>query len=571
MEPTAQPTSSTEFSWTDVRLLLVLVGLVVGIRAWQLTHTEVAARDSIGYIRIAWRLEHQELNEVLRASHQHPLFPAAILAMSHLVRPWLPDDLPLAMQVSSQLVSALASVLLIFPLYLLGRQLFDRSIAFAAVLLTECLPNSGRVLGDGLSEGLFLLLSISSLFAVAVGFRRRSPAAFMAAGLAGGAAYLARPEGGLLVAAAGLVLIATTFVRPWRMPMRRLLACGLGLSAAALLVAAPYMITIGGLTVKPSANILLQESVLHDSGLIGTTGEPEARGISATAALFAVWMEPTDLNRYRFGLWAITRAMVVGSFYIGWLCAVLGLWHYRQLFRQPLPWVMLLIVAALSLLLFKIATTLGYLSDRHTLLAVVIGSLWSAAGLEVIGAAIANMIQRLSIASVSSRWAQQRTWPVALLLLLVGLPLERTLATIHYERVGFREAGCWLAHHIEPGDYVDDAYCWSHYFAGRVFAEGRTDLPRHEPPVHYVVLECSGNKHFRLQVRTEPDVLAAGGKLVAHWPVPRGPKTAEIRVYEVPGAMPPPAQRPAFIPAFQRVQGADRAAATSARLADPRP
>src|SRR4051794_40260130 len=96
----AAPATDSGFSRTDIWLLLALATLVIGLRAWQLAHTEVAARDSIGYIRIAWRLEHNDLRAALRTSDQHPLFPAAILAVSHLVRTWLPDDLPLAMQLS---------------------------------------------------------------------------------------------------------------------------------------------------------------------------------------------------------------------------------------------------------------------------------------------------------------------------------------------------------------------------------------------------------------------------------------------------------------------------------------
>src|SRR5438105_1176908 len=51
--------------WSDWRWLALLLALVAGLRAWQLTHTEVASRDSIGYIRYAWRLENEPWTEVM--------------------------------------------------------------------------------------------------------------------------------------------------------------------------------------------------------------------------------------------------------------------------------------------------------------------------------------------------------------------------------------------------------------------------------------------------------------------------------------------------------------------------
>src|SRR4051812_22022583 len=39
--------------WSDWRWLALLLVLVACLRTWQLTHTEVASRDCIGYIREA--------------------------------------------------------------------------------------------------------------------------------------------------------------------------------------------------------------------------------------------------------------------------------------------------------------------------------------------------------------------------------------------------------------------------------------------------------------------------------------------------------------------------------------
>src|SRR6266576_916970 len=104
--PTA-PSAPARWTSADWLLLGLLVFMAAGIRVWQLAHTEVAARDSIGFIRIAWQL------------HQHPAYPLTILAVAAPLRAF---DLPEAdhMQRSAQFASALAAVLLVLPMFCLG-------------------------------------------------------------------------------------------------------------------------------------------------------------------------------------------------------------------------------------------------------------------------------------------------------------------------------------------------------------------------------------------------------------------------------------------------------------------
>src|SRR5947209_3725232 len=176
-----EPNQEKGTVWTDLRSLLLLAVLASGIRTWQLTHTEVASRDSIGYIRMAWQLEHRNWREVIPAAPQHPIYPLAILGVSLPLRSFF-GDLPTAMQVSAQLASSLASVLLIVPMFFLGRELFDRRIGFWAAALFQCLPSGGRVMADGLSDPLFLLCTASGLLFAVRGLRTRRVACFAAAG-----------------------------------------------------------------------------------------------------------------------------------------------------------------------------------------------------------------------------------------------------------------------------------------------------------------------------------------------------------------------------------------------------
>src|SRR5262245_56412760 len=121
--------------WGDGRRVAILVLLALALRVWQVWHTEVTSRDSIGYIRIAWQLEHEDWRQVLPNAPQHPLYPLAVLAASVPVRHYHGGDLAAAMQLSAQLASCVASVLLVVPMFYLGRELFDRRTGFWAAVL----------------------------------------------------------------------------------------------------------------------------------------------------------------------------------------------------------------------------------------------------------------------------------------------------------------------------------------------------------------------------------------------------------------------------------------------------
>src|SRR5262245_371575 len=115
--------------WRDLGLLALLLAAAVGLRAWLIGHTEVAARDSIGFIRYALQFENasekgKTWGDVLRANHQHPAYPLTVLAVSVPVRAFVHAPRVDQMRLSAQLASSLASVLLVLPMYFLGKLLF---------------------------------------------------------------------------------------------------------------------------------------------------------------------------------------------------------------------------------------------------------------------------------------------------------------------------------------------------------------------------------------------------------------------------------------------------------------
>src|SRR5262249_36218227 len=72
--------------WPGLAPVLLLLTIALGLRLWLVWDTEVAARDSIGYIRYAWQLGHRPWLEVVRTTEQPPAYALAVLAVSQPVR-----------------------------------------------------------------------------------------------------------------------------------------------------------------------------------------------------------------------------------------------------------------------------------------------------------------------------------------------------------------------------------------------------------------------------------------------------------------------------------------------------
>jgi hypothetical protein len=312
-------------------------------------------------------------------------------------------------------------------------------------------------------------------------------------------------------------------------------------------VAGPFMGLVRGFTVKSTARRVADPRVSAGPPRDG----PEAGlAVARHPALFALWWgdkHPANLERSARTFWALGAlgsVIAKAFFYVFWLPALLGLWWSRARFRQvPGAWVLALVGLLLGLVLYRVAHLMGYLGERHAVLIVFCGTYWAAAALVALGPRLAALLARALPDGARARWLRGVV-PLALLLVLTGVPLARTLETLHADRAGFRTAGSWLARHTCPGDYVEDPYAWAHYYAGRVFVEGQSTLPTHTPPVSYVVLEHSRNPHPHLPPVRQALAAAARGKVVRRWPVRRGKDGAEVVVYEVPG-VPHPGRQPA--------------------------
>jgi hypothetical protein len=527
----------------DGGLLALLLLVAFGLRAWQITHTEVAARDSIGFIRQAWRLREQPLQDVLRSSEQHPGYPMMVVAVSWPVRQIVDGSDAARMQLSAQLTSAIAGALLVIPMFFLGKAHFNRSVGFWAALLFQVLPTSSRVMADGLSEGTFLLFAATGLWLGVIGLRGRSKVLFGLAGLAGGFAYLTRPEGAAVVAATGTVLLGMQVKKTWRRSWVQMAACGVCLLTGWAVVGGPYMAITGKFTIKNTGNQIAHvNKTVSDAPMPPDVKEPTV----SIDVPRASWLSRAWDNPWMWGARKLGMELLKGFFYVAWVPAILALWWFRgRLWRTPSQWVLLLVSVAMLLVLYRVATFMRYLSDRHALLLILCGCFWSAAGFLAIGRKLAD---------VTRTWAEwrglngapffafghalvrdPRFWSGLLLVSLTGATLYKNLEPLHANRRGFRDAGQWITEHTDASDEVMDPYCWTHYYAGRVFQEGKPlRIPAGHERVCYVVVEESGNEHPRLPTVAQAKQMAQTGLKVFECKARRKKEICDVCVYAVP-------------------------------------
>lgn len=548
----------------NLAAVILLLLLIIPLRVWIVCHTEVCARDSIGYIRYALEFEKLTFTQTLQKNCQHPGYPLAILAVSWPVRCCAGEVNPYSMQLSAQLASTLAAIILIIPMYYLGLCFFDRRIAFWGVLLFQLLPGSGQILSDGLSEAVFFLWCVCAVLFAVRGVEGKRWRDFAWAGFFSGLSYLTRPEGALILIALCLVLVGKQAVPSWRWPWRAMLLRGGIAVALAGAVGCPYLLATGGVSNKPTLKIILDRMPAPKNPRNEVSRIETLPDHPLLASLFAATVRQQGSLPWRIycGLYGIIQEIVQATHYLGQIPILIALWFNGGLLRQrPGSWVVtvwcLLQTAAVCALALKV----GYVSDRHIMVFVLVAAFFLAWALcelparmfalgltvrqwiHVRGRGIRARAQEVGATATAPSAAVLKTWAYCsygLLAILITVSLAKTLQPLHANRAGQHAAGCWLAEHLQAGDYVQDDHCWSHYYAGRVFEEdhlrtgGPAALPASYQKKRFVVMTRSRDEEIaKERLAQEADLRARNGRVVYYWPTNTTEQKAKVVVYAV--------------------------------------
>lgn len=528
---------------TDRLAMGILLVLATAVHGWLFSKTVIPARDGLSFSRLALQLEspsriastelpNPTVVDVLRKAEQPPGFPMALLAVSKGLRAAMPITgetdrqrtamLGECMLMAGQIACCLGGILCTVPMFLIGRMLAGRFIGFAAATLFQVLPVAAQVTSDCLSEGCYLLALLSALWLGARGLRRTGLGNFLAAGLLTGAAYLVRPEGGLVAVAIGLTLLLLVVLRQWSTGM--VVSRGMALIVGMAIVAGPYMLMIGGISNKPSEREFWQRLIFTNPREKLGAWEKTQAPIAAPAMLFADWAsDQPGSSRARFAVAAVANETFKSGHYLVIPLAMIGLFSVRRQFPHDGAMMLFAVFTICSLtLLIAFAAKIGYISERHTLPAIAVLGVFAAIGMQSLIAFVANHWPSVTL--------RRDRWLLLVMVVLGGLP--SALRTPHANRIGLKKVGEYLRDHATDNDIIVDPFSWSQFYAGASVIS----LPD-EPDTAktlYTVLPgpADPSQHDRLPKMQQARGIAASGTAVYSWPEHVSPEQARVVVYK---------------------------------------
>jgi hypothetical protein len=393
------------------------------------------------------------------------------------------------------------------------------------------LPVCAQITSDGLSDGLYLLTGITTLWLAVRAFESPGFGRFFLAGMGSGAAYLIRPEGLLFAGATGLTVLLLAILR--EIALRPMLVRGLAVTGGVLLVGGPYILTIGKITNKTTGNGLLEWIKGEDNGPVWQARPVERTAVVVDLPLAAWWNDGLNRGESKL-LWAfksVASELLKSLNYLTALLALLGLCYARHRFREP-GMRLLCVYSGLQLsLLFTMAAKIGYVSERHTLILVLLGSLFAAFGL---GELVVRANRFYRERGVSARWRSlvQRGLPISCAV-LVAISLPSALKPLHGNRAGHHAAGLWLAKNATPEEVIWDPFAWAEFYAGRsMYVDPIRD---YTTKTTYTILEpFNPNPHSKLPMIPTAKAIAEKGQVVYHWPEQGPLEKAKVVIYKAP-------------------------------------
>ncbi len=504
------------------RWLVAVAAFAAILHGWGMARTPLPAQDGLKFLRVAREFQGQPWLDVLRSSDQHPLYPALIA----LVEPPLALVLgpgPLPWRLAAQGVSALASILLLWPLHALTRRMYGDRAANLAIFLFVLLPFPNMVGHETLSDALALALTVAALACGEATLRTRSWPAALGCGVAAGLGFWTRPEVALvppMVALAGALRW-----RPW--------ADEWALAGRLAALAGVALIFIGGYAVAKGE--LSEKLSLRWSTALGLDAHPPRKlapqfpkGLNDPRFDFTPKEEsaaPTYRNDLVGAGKQLAREWVEGVTYLFAPLLLVGIiWGASVPGSGDGKRLLLVYSVAFAAIALRHASTLGYLSGRHALTLIVVTMPFAAAGMLAWAGGFA------------ARWrvapGRARRLGYAGLIALAATGIAAMGKAGHPSRWGHLAAGSWLHDHAEADAKVLDTRGWASFvrgIPGYDYWHVRQALS--DKQLKYVVVGADELDAPSRRAATLRAMLAYAGKPVAEFPGRRDGRGVGVKVY----------------------------------------
>jgi 4-amino-4-deoxy-L-arabinose transferase-like glycosyltransferase len=433
--------------------------LALGLRLLHWQNTSVMFNDGPRFLIQAAHFAQGEWRRALGDAY-HPLYAFVVACAQLAFGPAEPG--PADWERAAVGVSAIAGVAAVVVFYAFLRSAFGQPAAWIGAALLACNPYSVEFSSDVQSDGLYQAMFLGGVAFAWAALRDQRASLAGWAGVCAGLAYLTRPEGLGVAAAAAAVAWLQVLLRRWRLrtaiPWSAALVCGV------LIVTGPYLVALrvnaGEWTLTQKKSLRTLAGMSQDLGVIPSVGLTPGAEIPFTPEVMQFRHEhrqqareeewertppaPPDRGRQALDaagelLHTVTSAIrpEIVLFALVGLLVVRG----RPGLRGQL---MLAVVAVYWAADWALAYTYGYLSRRHTLAPALLLIGYAAAAVPVLGAAAARLVRR----PLNPRRVRLATSLV--LLLLVGLALGKVMRPQRAANAAEREAAEWIRALPEP-------------------------------------------------------------------------------------------------------------------------
>lgn len=190
-----EPSGSVHLTRGDLLLMGALFLAALGIKFYFLQFYRVISSDGVAYAQIARDI--LDGRGLAGATHFPPFYPL-LVALFHTMF----SDIELAGRLAAMFMGSL----LVVPVYLLGREFFDRRVGIMAAVLVMAWPSLRQWSNEVMSQSTYITLVLLGAYLVWRACRNRSLAYAVAGGVSMGLAHLTRSEGVLVFLALSLVL-----------------------------------------------------------------------------------------------------------------------------------------------------------------------------------------------------------------------------------------------------------------------------------------------------------------------------------------------------------------------------
>lgn len=358
---------------------------------------------------------------------QQPLYPLIIAFVSR----WIPD-----FELAGKLVSSFFGILIIFPVYFLGKRIFDARIVLVSTLFLVIHPYIRRFSADVLKESSYLFFLGTAIWFAWRTIQNEKKYPFLFIPIFSVLAYLVRPDG---IEALLVVFFYVLFVKNFRIPgSKRTVFLLLILSSCILLF--PYLFYLREL--RGEWTFSKTKSIVEMFGLGALKdGVPFAHKI-----LYS--LKRLNLEIFAIGHPVYMFLLVIGLLKGGLLKGIFSRFKSGEGFLLSFC---LLHYGILFLLVLNFTEWGGdgtiqadYLSGRHVLPLILFSIYWVGEGLMAIYEWIYKKTESILLFHRLIPRKQSVIIFVAVLVLLSAIVLPKTLKPQRYERLAEKWAGIWI-------------------------------------------------------------------------------------------------------------------------------